>query len=157
MRPLLVTEPVEDAVHDLRLVFGEKGMGDVDIFGDDHARRDIAANQDLVGAGAKDGAQDGIDAGQAPALGELAVDQRVDAELLAHHAFDEIAEEARLRLAELAALDLLAQAMRLELGDDLGQIDPGHVHLIERLDCGKAGGTSRGGAGLGLAALSHGG
>src|SRR3990170_8530593 len=84
VRPRLVPEPVEDSVHDLRLLFSKKGMGDVDIFGDYHARRDIAANQDLIGAGAKDGAKDGIDAGQPPALGQLAVDQRVDAELLAH-------------------------------------------------------------------------
>src|SRR3989337_1266757 len=106
--PRLVAELVEDAVHDLRLPFGEQGMGDADIFGDYPARRDIAADQDLIGAGAENGAQDGIDAGQPPARGELVVDQRVDTELLAHHAFDEVAEEADLRLAELAAFDLLA-------------------------------------------------
>src|SRR3972149_2901532 len=94
VRPRLVAELVEDAVHDLRLLFGEKGMGDVDIFGDYHARRDIAADQDLIGAGAENGAQDGIDAGQPPACGELVVDQRGDTELLAHHAFDEGADEA---------------------------------------------------------------
>ena len=38
------------------------------------------ANQDLIGAGAEDGAKDGIDAGQPPALGELLVDQRIDLE-----------------------------------------------------------------------------
>src|SRR4030042_3928837 len=106
VRPRLVAELVEDAVHNLRLLFGEKGMGDVDIFGDYHARRDIAADQDLIGAGAENGAQDGIDAGQPPACGELVVDQRVDTELLAHHAFDEVAAEADLRLAAFAAFPL---------------------------------------------------
>ena len=38
-RPRLMAELVEDAIHHLRLVVAEKRMGDVDIFGDDHARR----------------------------------------------------------------------------------------------------------------------
>ena len=60
--------------------------------------------QDLVGAGAKDGAKDGIDAGEPPALGELLVDQGIDLELLAHHALDEVAEEGGFRVGILATL-----------------------------------------------------
>ncbi len=48
----------------------------------------------------------------------MAVDERVDAELLPHHALDDVAEELRLGVAILAALHLLAEPMRLELGDD---------------------------------------
>ena len=42
LRPRFVREPVENAVHDLRLFLGEEGVRDVDIFGDDHARRHVA-------------------------------------------------------------------------------------------------------------------
>jgi hypothetical protein len=53
-------------------------------------------------------AENGIDAHEPPAFGELLVDQRIDLELLAHDALDQIAEEGRLGIAILAALDLLA-------------------------------------------------
>src|ERR1700752_7859 len=115
LRPLLVAEAVEDGIDDLRLLLAEKRVRDIDIFGDDHARRHVAANEELVGAGAEDGAQDGIDAREPPALGELLVDQRVDAKLLAHHALDYGAEEFRLRLGVAVTLDRRAQAMGLEL------------------------------------------
>src|SRR5512147_806652 len=121
-RPRLVPDPVENAVHHLGLLIGKEGMSDVDIFGDDDAGRDVVARQDLVGAGAEDGAKDRIDAGEPPPLRELLIDQGIDLELLAHHAFDEVAEECGLGVAILAALDLLAQAMRLELGDHVVQV-----------------------------------
>ena len=38
----------------------------------------ILAHQDLIGAGAQDGAQDRIDAVEPPAFGELLIDQRID-------------------------------------------------------------------------------
>src|SRR5579885_1061722 len=152
----LVPDTVENAVDHLGLVLGEEGVRDVDIFRDDDARRDVIARQNLVGAGAKNGAQDGIDAGEPPSFGELLVDERVDPELLAHHTPDEIAEEAGFGLAILAALDLLAEAVRLELGDDLVQVDAGHVHLVERLDRGKAGGAPCACPLGGLAAPGHG-
>ena len=96
------------------------------------------AHQHLVGAGAQDGAQDRIDAVEPPAFGELLVDQRVDTALLAHHALDEVAEEGGLGIAILAAFDLLAEPMRLELGDHIVEVDAGHVHLVERLDGGES-------------------
>ena len=95
-----------------------------------------------------------IDAVEPPAFGEVAIDERIDAALLAHHAFDDVAEELRLRVAILRAFDFLPEPMGLELGDHVSEVDAGHVHLVERLDGGKscrgprlgtsARGTSRG-------------
>ena len=113
--------------------------------------------ENFIGAGAENGAQDGIDAGEPPALGELLVDQRIDLELLAHHAIDEVAEEGGFGVGILAALDLLAEPMRLELGDHLVEVDAGHVHLIERLHGGEPGGASGGSAGSRLGFFAHGG
>src|SRR5512145_2725313 len=93
LRPFLMPELVEDAVDDFRLLALEEGVGKVDIFGDDDARRNVLAHQHLVSAGAKDGAQDRIDAVEPPAFGEMAVDKRIDAALLAHHALDDVAKE----------------------------------------------------------------
>src|SRR5262245_21177172 len=103
LRARLVGELVENAVDDFRLVLGEEGMGNVHIFGDDDAGRHVVPRHELEGSRAENGAQDGIDAGQPPALGELPVDQRIDFKLLAHDALDQIAEELRLCLAELTA------------------------------------------------------
>ena len=115
-----MAELVENAVYDLRLFALEEGMGKIDIFGDHHARRHVLAHQHLVGAGAQDGAQDRIDAVEPPAFGEVTIDERIDAALLAHHAFDDVAEELRLGVAILAAFDLLPEPMGLELGDHVG-------------------------------------
>src|SRR5262245_48768924 len=157
LRPRFVTEAIENAVDDLRLLLGKKCVSDIDIFGDDHARRHVAANEDLIGARAKNGAKDRIDAREPPALGELLVDQRVNAKLLAHDTLDNIAEEFRLRLGVAAALDFLAEAMRREFGDHLVEVDTGHVQLVERLNRGEARGAAGRGAGGDIAALSHGG
>src|SRR5262245_49897513 len=157
LRPRLVAEAVENAIDDLGLLLGEKCVSDIDIFGDDDARRNVAANEDLVGARAKNGAKDRIDAREPPALGQLLVDQRVDAKLLANHTLDDVAEEFRLRLGVAAALDLLAQAMRCKFGDHLVEVDAGHVHLVKRLNGGEARGAAGRGAGGDVAALSHGG
>src|SRR5262245_3816813 len=157
LRPRPVAEAVENAIDDLRLLLGEERVSDIDILGDDYARRHVAANEDLIGARAKNGAKDRIDAREPPALGELFVDQRVDAKLLAHHTLDDIAEEFWLRLGVAAALDFLAQAMRRDFGDPLVQVDAGHVHLVKRLDRCEARGAAGRGAGTDIAALSHGG
>src|SRR5262245_9267821 len=157
LRPRLMPEAIENAIDDLGLLLAEKRVSDVDIFGDDDARRHVAANEDLIGAGAEHGAQDRIDPREPPALGERLVDQGVDAKLLAHHALDDVAEEFRLRLGVAVALDLLAQAMRREFGDHLVEVDAGHVHLVKRLDRCEARGAAGRGAGTDIAALSHGG
>ena len=62
------------------------------------------------------------------------MDHRVDAALHAHDAGDERAEERAVGGPELLALDLAAEAMRLELGNDGGKRRPAHVHLVERLN-----------------------
>ena len=61
------------------------------------------------------------------------VDQRIELALLAHHAADDIAKERRLRRQILLALDLAADPMTLELGQDVVEAGAGDIHLIERL------------------------
>ena len=68
----------------------------------------------------------------------MAVDERIDAALLAHHALDDVAEELRLGVAILRAFDFLPEPVGLELGDHVGEVDAGHVHLVERLNGGKS-------------------
>src|SRR5262245_32238869 len=75
LRPRPVAEAVENAVDDLGLLLGEERVSDIDILGDDHARRHVAANENLIGARAENGAKDRIDAREPPALGKLLVDQ----------------------------------------------------------------------------------
>ena len=89
----------------------EEGMGEIDIFADDHTGGYVAAHQHLIGAGAQDGAED-QSTRLPPAFGQMAVDQRVDAELLAHHAFHDVAEELRLGVAISEASILADDASR---------------------------------------------
>src|SRR6476661_2822121 len=137
-RARLMAELVEDAVDHLRLLAGEEGVAQVYIFGDHHARRHVRAHQHFVGAGAQDRAENRVDAVEPPTFRQMTIDERIDAALLAHHALDDVTKKLRLCVAILAALDLLAQAVGFELGDNAVQIDGGHVHLIERLHGGKA-------------------
>ena len=65
----------------------------VDIFVDDHLHRHILALLKLEGGRPQDRAQDAVDARQLPALGEMGCDQRIDVELLVHHAEHQRAEE----------------------------------------------------------------
>jgi hypothetical protein len=146
-----MAELVENAVDDLRRFALEEGMCQIDIFGDDDARRHVLAHQHLVGAGAQDGTQDRIDAVEPPAFGEVTIDERVDAALLAHHAFDNVAEELRLSIAILVAFNFLPEPVSLELGDYMIEVDGGHVHLVERLD----GGEPRRGPCLGTSSRSR--
>src|SRR5512144_1725154 len=113
LRPFLMAELVEDSVDHLRLLAFEEGMREIDIFGDDDARRHVPAHQHLVGAGAQDGAQDRIDAVEPPAFSEVTIDQGIDAALLAHHALDDVAEELRLGVRILAAFDFLPEPVDL--------------------------------------------
>ena len=96
-------------------------MRDVDIFGDDDARRHVAAVIELIGAGAQHRAQDRLDALERPGLRQRVVDQRIELALLAHHAADDVAEERGLRRQILLAFDLAADPVALELGQDLVQ------------------------------------
>src|SRR5262245_25640477 len=121
-------------------------MGNVDIFTNYHTRGNVVAEHKFIDAGAENGAEDRIHASETPAFGQLLVDERIDLDLLAHHARDQVAEEGGLGVSILAILDLLAETMRLEFGDYVGQVDAGHVHLVERLHGGKPGGAARSGA-----------
>ncbi len=67
--------------------------------------------------------------------------------LLAQHAGDDIAEEGGFGREILRALDLAADPVALELGEDFVEAGAGDIHLIERLH----GGKPRGAALVGLA------
>ncbi len=77
----LLGDCVEDAVDEAgRIVFVE-GLGDIDIFTDDHGRRNIAAAQEFERRGAEDGAQRRVDPPHRPVARERLVDRGVDVEL----------------------------------------------------------------------------
>ena len=132
-------ERIEHRVDHARRVVLEERLGDVDIFADHHARRHVRAVGQLEGAGAQDGAQRRVDAGQRPAGRQRAVDRRVERLLVAHDAGDNVAEEGGVGVAILVAVDLLAEPVGLELGDHLGQRRAAEVHLVERLHGGEPG------------------
>src|SRR4051794_6063819 len=71
-------QAVEHAVHHARLLAGEESVGDIEILADHHARRHVGAAEQLVGAGAQDGAQDGLEAMQRPFLAERSRDHAVE-------------------------------------------------------------------------------
>ena len=79
-------DAVEHAVDDLRLVVLEERLGDVDVLVDGDAAGTSRTLHELEHAGAQDGAQDGVDANEAPAVGELLIDERIDVALAAHDA-----------------------------------------------------------------------
>ena len=93
----------------------------------------------LVGAGAQRRAQHRLDALERPALRQRLVDQRIELALLAHHAGDDVAEERRLGRQILRALDLAAEPVAFEFGEDLVEAGAGKVHLVERLHGGEPG------------------
>src|SRR5437868_12626551 len=55
--PQHARQAVEHAVHHPRLLAGEEGVRDVEIFADHDARRHVGAAEQLIGAGAQNGAQ----------------------------------------------------------------------------------------------------
>ena len=61
------------------------------------------------------------------------MDRRVERQLIAHHAGDDVAEERGVGIAVLVAVELLAEPVGLELGEYLRQGRAGEIHLIERL------------------------
>ena len=131
--PRVARHTVEDAVHQSRLVRREEGARDVDIFGDDDAGRHVAPRQKLEDAAAQDGAERQVDARERPGRRQRGMDDRIDLPLPLHHAADERAEERRIGRPELLAFELLAEPVRLELGDDRRQRRAADVHLVERL------------------------
>jgi hypothetical protein len=59
--------------------------------------------------------------------------QRIEFQLLAHHAADDVTEKSRFGRQVLLALDLAADPVTFELGQDLVQRGACDVHLVERL------------------------
>ena len=64
------------------------------------------------------------------------------APLVADDAGDDVAEEGGIGVAVLLAVDLLAEAERLELGKHVRQRRAAEVHLVERLHGREAGGAA---------------
>src|SRR5680860_838545 len=62
VRPRLAAKPVENAVHNFRLVLAKKGVGNVDIFSDHHTCWNVAAHEKFESARTQNRPQNGIDA-----------------------------------------------------------------------------------------------
>ena len=99
----------------------------------DDPRRHVAPVRKLVGAGAQHRAQHRFDALERPAAGERRVDLRVKRSLFPHDAGDDVAKESGFRRQILRALDLAAEPMAFELGEDFVDAGAGEIHLVERL------------------------
>ena len=97
-----------------------------------------ARDRELIIGRAQDRAHQRLDALQRPALGERVVEAAVDGELILLHARDDVAEEGELGGVVLIALDLLADPMRLEFGEDVGEA------LVARPPSGRAPARRRG-------------
>ena len=94
----LARQAVEHAVDHPGLVALEEGVRHLDVLADDDAGRHVRELHQLEGGRAQDGAHDGIDARQAPALGQLPVDHRIDLALAPHHALEQAGKMLRVGL-----------------------------------------------------------
>src|SRR5271157_1279749 len=74
---LLARHAVEHTVHDSGFLAAKEVMRDLDIFVDDRARGHVRPSDDFIHAGTKDGAQNAVNARQAPALGQMRANLRV--------------------------------------------------------------------------------
>src|SRR5262249_46643204 len=137
---------IEHRVDHAGLLALDERIGDADIFGDDDAGRDIGPLVELVGARAQHRAHDRLDALERPSGGERLVDQRIEPTLLRRTAADDLAEERGLGRKVLLALDLAAEPVALELGQDIVEALARNIHLVERLH----GREPRGAASVGL-------
>ena len=128
---------VEHRIDHAGLLGLDKGVRDIDIFRDHDAAGHVLAVFEFIGSGAQYRAQGWRRSASGPALGERLVDQRIEFRLVADHAGDDVAEERRFGRQIFLALDLVAEPMALEFGEDV--VDPRacDVHLVERLHRGK--------------------
>src|SRR3569623_298728 len=133
----LAGELIEHGVDHAGLVALDEGGGNIGIFGNDGTSWHVAAVRPLIGAGAQGGAQHRLDALERPALLQRFVDLRVKHALLAHHTGDDVPKERRFRRQILRALDLAAEPVAFELGENVVEAGAGHVHLIQRLHRGE--------------------
>ena len=70
------------------------------------------------------------------------MDRRIERPLITNDAGDHVAEERRIRIPILVAIDFPAKAVLLEFGEDVGKRHPGKFHLVERLHGGEARGAA---------------
>src|SRR5690349_6621103 len=126
-------------------------MGDIDIFGDDHAAGHVLAMFQLVSPCAQHRAQDRVDPLQRPALRKRIVDHRIQLGLVPHHARHHVAEKGCFRRQIFFAFDLVAEPVTLELGKDVVDAGARDIHLVERLHGGKPRGPAP--VGFAVAAL----
>src|SRR5882757_7919663 len=119
-------------------LFGfDKGVRDIDIFGDDDAARHVLAVLQFIGARPQHRAQNRVDPLQRPALRQSVIDQGIEFGLVAHHAGHDVAEERGFGRQILVALDLVAEPVAFELGEDVVDAGAADVHLVQRLHGGE--------------------
>src|SRR5690242_7677962 len=133
----LARDLVEDGVHHAGLLTIDKGMGDIDIFGNDHAAGHVLAMFQLVSPCPQHRAQDRIDPLQRPAFRQRVIDDGIQLCLVAHHARHNVAEEGSFRRQVFLALDLVAEPMALELGENVVDAGARDIHLVQRLHGGE--------------------
>ena len=140
---------IEHRIDHAGLLAIDEGMGDIDIFGDHDAGRHVGLAVELVGAGAQDRAQHGLDALERPAFLQGLVDHRIELALVFDHAADHVAKMRGLRRQIFLALDLAADPVALELRQRLVDRRRRQIHLVERLHRSQPGGA----AAIGLASV----
>src|SRR3954469_17525402 len=136
---------VEQPVDEPAFAFVVKGVGDVDIFGDDRADRHIGPSHQLIGAGAKDRSHRPVEPLQAPALREPSADERVDLLPARVGAGDDVIEEVPLGIVIMLVLNDCAEPVVVKFLEQASDCRALHVVLVERLDGGEARGGTRSG------------
>src|SRR6187551_1573957 len=144
---------VEHAVDDPRVALLEERVGDVEVFADDRAGRDVGPGDQLVGAGAQDLQHGLVEPLEPPVAGQPRGELGVDLFLAGDDAADHVVEELDLGAHVLLVLDLVAEAVLVELVEQPGERGALHLPLVQRLDRGEAGGGAAARAGRGLAHL----
>ncbi len=134
----LLGDRIQQPVHEPALGLVVKGVGDVDIFGDDRADRHVGAGEQLIGAGAKDRAHRPVEPFERPPLRQPGADQRVDLLAAGVRAADDIVEEVALGGVIMLVLDHRAEPMVVEFLEQARDGRLLHLLLIDRLDGSEA-------------------
>src|SRR5690606_34684881 len=114
---------------------------------------DVGAGEQLVGAGAEDLQQGLVEPVEPPVVRQPLGKQRVDLLLARDDTADHVVEELDLGAYVLRVLDLLAEAVLVELVEQARERGALHLALVQRLDCREAGSGAATRAGRGLAHL----
>src|SRR5690606_12687493 len=75
--PQFAGERIQHTIDEPGFVLVDEGVCNVDIFGDHDARGNVALAVEFEGAGAQDGAQQGLDALERPAFTQRLIDHRI--------------------------------------------------------------------------------